>query len=136
MAIDSPVRVIYFTHNLSSTCGPGCRCVRQWTVFDSVEADFRRMREETLGYEADELVLERSQHGFAPVRINRAGRCLTDWNVKIKEEKAWLHNYKLAVEEGKRVAREQEEAEEKEREAERERRKAHFVSSFGSLKWL
>ena len=56
MAMDSPLRVIYHTHNLSSTCGPGCRCVRQWVVFDSVEADFRRMREETLGYEADELV--------------------------------------------------------------------------------
>ena len=119
------------TNNLCSTCGPGCRCVRVWIV-DSNEAGFRRSGVENCEELADELLAKRLEHGFEPVRINRAGRCLVDWNEKLKEEKVWLSRYGLAVEDGKRVAREdgkrvareQNEAEDEERREREERENA------------
>lgn len=116
-------------------------------VLDSNEAAFRVTGFENANDAADECVVKRMEHGFEPVRINRAGRCLVEWNEKLKAEKLWLWRYEQAVEEGKRIAREQEEADRKDREAEelreaaakeadRERRKTRFMGSFNDLKWL
>ena len=126
MAVKRQRKVMHHTNNASSTCGPGCRCVRQFPVFDSVEADFRRTGVATCEEEADELGAKRAEHGFEPVRINRAGRCLVDWNEKLKAEKAWLYHPSLAVEDGERVAREQKLAEEQERKEREERENAEL----------
>ena len=136
-------------------------CKRVCKVFDSNEADFRRTREE-LGEElASELLMKRAGYGMEPVRINRAGRCLTVWKEELREEKEWLDEYPLMSEEDQRFSREadarlrreqrEREAEEQRRaaaeeeerkkreaveEADRERRKAQFTASFGGLKWF
>lgn len=115
--------MIHHTNILCSTCGAGCRCVRVFIV-DSNEAGFRSSRIENCEELAEELLAKRVEHGFEPVRINRAGRCLVDWNVKLKEEKIWLYRYGLAAEDGKRVAREQREAEDEERREREERENA------------
>jgi len=137
----------HHAHNLLKTCNPGCRCVRQFPVFDSVEADFRTTCFEGADHRADELVVKKVGHGFPGVRINRAGRCLEVWNEALRAEAQWLRSYEAAVDESKRVEREQEEVERLEREAEelrraaaeeaeKERKKARFVGSFMGLKWL
>lgn len=96
---------------------------------------------------ADELLVWRAKLGFDPVRINRAGRCLQDWKAMLAAEKHWLRLHQSSIEQGKQVAKEQEEAERKESEAEelreaaakeadRKRRKSRFMGSFSGLKWL
>lgn len=127
MAVECQEKVIYYTNNLSSTCGPGCRCVRQFPVFASNEAAFRRARTENCEQMEAEFAAKRAGHGLEPVRIVRAGRCLEDWADELKEERAWLRDYALMSEEDKRLAREAEEAErreQREREAEELKRSA------------
>lgn len=135
--------------------------MRAFKCFNSLEADFRRTREETGEELASELLMKRAGYGMEPVRINRAGRCLTVWKEELREEKEWLDEYPLMSEEDKRFSREADErlrreqkeqeaeelrraaAEEEERkkreameEADKERRKAKFMASFGGLKWF
>lgn len=130
-------------------------------IINSNEAAFRRTCEEVGEELASELLMKRAGYGMEPVRINRAGRCLTVWREELREEKEWLDEYPLMSEEDKRFSREADarlRREEKEREAEklrraaaeeeerkkreaveeadRERRKAQFTASFGNLKWF
>jgi hypothetical protein len=121
--------------------------VRQFEVFDSLEADFRATGVMTRNELADELMLKRVHHGFNYLRINRAGRCLVDWMDALIFEQNWLALYEQVIEDSKRLEREQQEAERKEREAEelrraaaeeadRERRKSRFMGSFGNIQWI
>lgn len=131
--------LISHTHNLFSTCGSGCRCEREFHRWDSLEADFRATGVETKDDWADELMVKRAEHGSGYVRINRAGRCLVDWTDALKAERNWLQLYERAVEQGKQIAKEQEDLERKEKEAEKEaekeRKKARFMGSFGKIAW-
>ena len=109
--------------------------MRQWKIFDSVEADFRATGVETKNEWADDLMVKRVELGFGYVRIDRAGRCLAVWADALKAEMSWQQLYERAIEQGKRVAEEQKEAEENEREAEKERKKFRFMGSFGKIAW-
>ena len=142
----SSFMLVSHAHNPSSTCGPGCRCVRQMELFDSLEADFRATGVETKNEWADDLMVKRVELGFGYVRIDRAGRCLAVWADALRAEMSWQQAYERAIEQGKRVAEEQKEAERQEREAaelrraaveeaEKERKKARFMGSFGKLQW-
>lgn len=121
--------------------------MRQFEVFDSLEADFRATGVMTRNELADELMLKRVHHGLPYLRIKRAGRCLVDWMDALIKEQNCLALYEQAIEESKHLEREQEEAERKEREAEelrraaaeegdRERRKSRLLGSFSKIKWI
>lgn len=124
--------------------------MRQFTLFDSVEADFRATSVEMAEERADELCAKRLEYGLRYKHIWRSGRCLMDWNDLLRAEREWLHAFEEADEDGKRLLGEEVEAEHEElmeqnrqarkraveREAEEERRKSRFMGSWSKIKWI
>jgi hypothetical protein len=121
--------------------------VRQFTVFDSLEADFRATGFEMAAERANELCAKRLKHGLGYRCIGRYRRCLVDWNDELKAEREWLRVFEESDETSQRLIREQQEAERREfaerqeetmkRAVEEEqRRKSRFLGSFGRIKWI